>query len=152
MQAVSSRFAPLFCGVLCACAPPSDSFAPAEATQPDLLVIVLDTTTPDAVAEAMPNTAAFLADNLSWDLAISPANATTEAVGGLFQGRFLETSDLTPGEASTAEVTLAERLGAAGYSTLLVSSNSVLDLELFGRGFQHVAVEPRGAAHAGTDA
>jgi hypothetical protein len=110
---------------------------------PDLLVVVLDTTPPRLVADAMPNAQAFLDAALSWDRAISPSNTTVDSVAGMFQDRFLRTSDLAPGDDSTADVTLAERLHDAGYSTVLASANEALDVGFFARGFDRANVRPR---------
>lgn len=115
----------------------------APTTPPDVLLIVLDTTGPQLLQSAMPTAQAFVDAGRSWEIAVSPSNSTVDAVGALVQDRFLAISDLAPGEDSTASITLAERLAAEGYSTVLASANEVLDHELFSRGFDAVEVWPR---------
>ncbi len=122
---------------------------PVDLGPPDILVVVLDTTTRAAVGDAMPNAQAFIDEGLSWDLAVSPSNTTVDSVGGLFQDRFLVTTDFAPGQDSTASTTLAERMAAAGYNTLLASANHALDHELFSRGFSESYVRDRDALTGG---
>ncbi len=119
--------------------------------QPDILVVVLDTTSPWTVEAAMPNAAAFLEAGRSWELAVSPSNSTIDGVAGLIQGRFTKTSDLQPDAESTAEVTLAERLQAAGYSTVFASGNESLDLPLFSLGYDRTWIHGRDAGSLGAD-
>ncbi len=131
--------------------PACPAVVPDEVPPPDLLVVVLDTTTPQLVAEVMPNAQAFVDAGRSWDRAVAPSNTTVDSVGGVMQDRFLLTTDLAPGADSTSERTLAERLSEAGWSTLMASGNEALDHELFARGFDRVSVRERSSDGDGAD-
>lgn len=112
-----------------------------EGTRPDVLVVVLDTTTPGAIAAAMPHAAAFGAAGRSFPRAIAPSNSTMETVAGVFTGQPMSNARLW----ETSTPTLAESLKLAGYSTWIASANVVLEHPFYARGFDqtHLRIEDK---------
>jgi arylsulfatase A-like enzyme len=112
--------------------PPAPTLDPSFAgTPPDILVVVLDTTSPRAIAEAMPHAQAFLDSARRYPEAIAPSNSTMESVAGVFTGAHMSNARLwEPGI-----TTLAQSLKLRGYSTYIASANVVLTHDFFGRGF-----------------
>ena len=98
---------------------------------PAILVVFLDTTSPMAIREHMPNAQAFLDGSRRYDRAIAPSNSTMETVAGVFAGTWLSAAKLfDPGY-----TTLPEALKQRGYSTYLNSANPVLNHPFYHRGF-----------------
>ena len=78
---------------------------------PDILIVVLDTTSPLAIASAMPNAAAFEAESRHFSRAVSPSNTTMEAVAGMMTGTWMSSARLW----DEGFVTLSEALRDVGY-------------------------------------
>lgn len=124
--------------LLAACSPKGPGGEPLR----DILVVVLDTTSPVVVNEAMPTAQAFLHGGLHFDNAWSAGNSTIEGTGAIFKGApFWQTEirALAFPEGLPYR-TLPEMLKERGYHTVLASSNPVLDIGFFRLGFDLVWV------------
>lgn len=113
--------------------PRSDDGTP----QPDLLIVVLDTTSAEALDEAMPQASAFLDAGVRFDHAVAPSNNTTETTASVFANSWVNGSVVVTSD----PISLPEHLRNAGYTTLFASSNGVLDQGFFRRDFDWSRVE-----------
>jgi len=118
---------------------------PAGASQPNVLLLVLDTVRADAVdtgagSSATPNLARLAASGVSFDRAVAPSPWTLPSHAAMFTGR-------SPGELSAdwaspldrRDPTLAETLSARGYLTAGFVANTPFCSRATGidRGFAH---------------
>ncbi len=134
---------------LCACKAPAPPTSPPPVpppptateggTKPDLLVVVLDTTSNDAIEAAMPNAQAFLKRGRSFSRAVSPCNSTMESVAGMMTGTWMSNARLW----EDGFTLLQEALQWAGYRTYMGSANPVLDHPFYVRGMDshHVRMQ-----------
>ena len=113
---------------------------PSPGSLPDVLIIILDTTSLEAVTSFMPKTEAFrrAAGVRDYTQAWSPSNSTMETVAGVFTGTWMSHAQLW----EDGYETLPELLASRGYSTLIASANPVLDHPFFERGFERAYLKP----------
>ena len=119
---------------------PSTAGQPPPGSLPDVLIVVLDTTGPAVVEQAMPVAQAFLDQGLSFTSAWAGGNSTVPGTGAIFKGAPFWEAELRA-VASSGGLhyrTLPQQMKERGYRTVLASSNPVLDRDFFHLGFDEV--------------